>query len=96
MDIMGLFVTLISGAVGGNASAAAWKNISLGTLGNTIAGAVGGVAGTYILQAMNWLSSAGLADMTLASIMGNVGSGAVSGAVLTALIGGIKQAMSKS
>jgi hypothetical protein len=44
--IINLIIQIIAGAVGGNASVgAASKDINLGTLGNTIAGAVGGAKG---------------------------------------------------
>ena len=42
MDFTSLIVQAVAGAVGGNAGGAAMKNASLGTLGNTITGAVGG------------------------------------------------------
>jgi len=43
--IINLIIQLIAGAIGGNAVGAASKDVNLGTLGNTIAGAVGGVGG---------------------------------------------------
>ena len=45
-------ISLITGAVGGNIAGAVFKNLSLGTLGNTIAGVVGGGAGSAILNAV--------------------------------------------
>ena len=42
---MGLIIQLILGAVGGNIGGVLFKNISLGTLGNSIAGIVGGGLG---------------------------------------------------
>jgi hypothetical protein len=93
MSIMGILVSLISGGVGGNIVGAAWKDASLGTLGNTIAGAIGGVAGGYILQAVGILSSLGLADMTVGSFLGDAGSTAALGALTTGVIGFIKNKM---
>ena len=43
--IVNLIIQLISGVVGGNAAGAALKDYNLGNLGNTIAGAIGGVGG---------------------------------------------------
>jgi uncharacterized membrane protein YeaQ/YmgE (transglycosylase-associated protein family) len=43
--LINLIIQVISGAVGGNVAAGAAKNIDLGTLGNTIAGAVGAASG---------------------------------------------------
>ena len=93
MDIMGLIVNVVSGAVGGNISGAALKEKSLGVIGNTIAGAVGGTAGTYILQAVGVLSSMGLANMTAGSVATDAGVTAVFGAVVTGVIGFIKSKM---
>jgi hypothetical protein len=42
MDLAGLLVQAVSGAVGGSAVGSAAKNCSLGPIGNAIAGAVGG------------------------------------------------------
>src|ERR1700758_473739 len=50
--IVNLIIQLIAGIVGGNAVGAALKDYNLGNLGNTIAGAIGGVGGGQILQAL--------------------------------------------
>ena len=90
MDIVGLVVNLVAGAVGGNISGAALKDLSLGAIGNTIAGAIGGTAGTYLLQLVGVLSSAGLANLSVESLLAQGGTTAVSGAVITAIAGFIK------
>lgn len=95
MDIVGMLVNLVSGAVGGNVAGMAWKEKSLGAIGNTIAGAVGGVAGNYILQAVGILSAAGLADMSAATLATEGGVAAVCGAVVTAIVGFVKSKMGK-
>lgn len=95
MDVVGLVTNLISGAVGGNIAGFSLKDKSLGVIGNTIAGLIGGVAGDYILKAVGILSSLGLADMSIGSIGAQVGTGLISGGVLTAVIGLIKGAMNK-
>lgn len=96
MDMVGWIISLVSGAVGGNATGMALKDKSLGMIGNTIAGLVGGAAGTYIAQAMNLLSAAGMDTMTVGALAGNIGASVVGGGVLTAVIGFIKKAMNKS
>lgn len=93
MDLAGLAINLVSGVIGGNILGAAWKEKSLGTLGNSIAGLVGGAAGAYIMQAVGLLQTFGLADMSIGSLLGNVGSAGVGGAILTAIIGMIKKSM---
>jgi uncharacterized membrane protein YeaQ/YmgE (transglycosylase-associated protein family) len=58
MNIISLIIEAISGAVGGNVAGAAMKENSLGTLGNSIAGILGGGAGGMILQSIVGGSSA--------------------------------------
>ena len=48
MDVMSLLVQLLSGAVGGNIAGAAMKKFSLGTIGNSIVGILGGGLGGQI------------------------------------------------
>ncbi len=43
--LVNAIIQIIRGAVGGNVAAGAAKNIDLGTLGNTLAGAIGGGVG---------------------------------------------------
>ena len=50
--IVGLIIQLISGAVGGNIAGAAMKQYNLGTIGNSIAGLIGGGAGAQIIGAL--------------------------------------------
>ena len=51
MNIISIIIEAISGAVGGNIAGAAMKENSLGTVGNSIAGIVGGGLGGMLLQA---------------------------------------------
>lgn len=95
MDMVGMIINLVSGAVGGNIAGGALKDKTLGAIGNTIAGAIGGAAGAYIMQAVGLLDAVGMANLTMGSVLGYVGSSAVGGGVLTAIAGMIKNAMSK-
>src|SRR4029078_5097748 len=52
MDWIGLIIQLVLGAVGGNAGAAIVKNSNLGSTGNSIVGAIGGIGLGQILQGM--------------------------------------------
>src|SRR4051794_33709523 len=52
MDITSLILELVSGAVGGNVAGAAMKEKSLGAVGNSLAGLVGGGLGGTILQSV--------------------------------------------
>jgi len=59
MDIISLIINLISGAVGGNIAGSVLKDQSLGTMGNSIAGILGGGIGAAILQALGGSAGAG-------------------------------------
>ena len=95
MNIISLIIQAISGAVGGNVAGAAMKENSLGTLGNSIAGIVGGGLGGTILQMVMGTAAAG-GGLDLQSILANVAGGCVGGAILMAIIGIIKNKMAKS
>jgi hypothetical protein len=96
MDITSLIIEAVSGAVGGNVAGAALKDKSLGAIGNSIAGIVGGGVGGTILQAVMGGAATGGGGMDLQSILTNVGGGGVGGAILMAIIGIVKAQMSKS
>lgn len=90
MDFIGIIVNLIGGAIGGNVAGATMKDKTLGALGNTIAGAIGGTAGAWILQLVGVLHTMGMADVTIGSLAGGAGVSAVSGGIITAIIGMLK------
>jgi len=96
MDIIGIVTNLISGGIGGNVAGAASKDLSLGAIGNTIAGAIGGTAGAWILQAVGILNSMGLSEVSLSSLAGGAATSVVSGGIITAIIGLIKNKTSGS
>jgi uncharacterized membrane protein YeaQ/YmgE (transglycosylase-associated protein family) len=50
--IINLIIQIIAGAIGGNAAAAGMDKVDLGKVGNTVAGALGGVGGGQILGAL--------------------------------------------
>ena len=105
MDIVSLISSLVGGAVGGNVAGPATQDKNLGVLGNTISGLIGGAASTYILQAMGVISaiaSGSQADVAHAlgaidwsALLSNLGAGAGGGAILTAIVTYIKDAMAK-
>jgi uncharacterized membrane protein YeaQ/YmgE (transglycosylase-associated protein family) len=87
MDIVSTLVPLVLGAVGGNAGGALLKQFSLGTVGNSIAGIVGGGIGNQVL---------GMLGTGGDGIVGQVAGGGVGGIVLMVVVGLIKNAMNKS
>ena len=93
-QIVQLLISLISGAVGGNVAGAAMKDKSLGPVGNSLSGILGGGIGGAILQMLGVAAQSGQLDLT--AILSNVASGGVGGAVLMAIIAAIKKAKAKS
>ena len=92
-EYLPLIIQLVSGALGGNLAGKLLKNMSLGTLGNSIVGILGGGLGGQLLGMLGMDVDAGGTDM--AGILGSVAGGGVGGGVLMAIIGFIKKAMAK-
>ncbi|MBN2719705.1 MAG: hypothetical protein JXR72_01245 [Proteobacteria bacterium] len=88
-----LIIQLLSGAVGGNLAGSFMKNWSLGTLGNSIVGILGGGIGGQLLGMLGIATGGG--GMDIGSIIGSIAGGGVGGGVLLAIIGMIKKAMGK-
>ncbi|PLX35796.1 MAG: hypothetical protein C0606_16985 [Hyphomicrobiales bacterium] len=94
-SLLPLIIQLVSGAVGGNVAGALFKNINLGTLGNSIAGIVGGGLGGQILSAVLGGAMPAAGGMDVGSIVSAIAGGGVGGGVLMAIIGIIRKAMAK-
>lgn len=86
-SLLPLIISLASGAAGGNVAGALMKKFSLGLVGNSVVGILGGGIGSQLL---GMLGGGGLDG-----IIGSVAGGGVGGGVLMALIGVIKSAMNK-
>lgn len=86
-------IQLISGAIGGNVAGALLKNYSLGTIGNSIAGIVGGGLGGFLLGLVGIATGSG--SMDVGGIVGSVAGGGVGGGVLMIIVGLIKKALGK-
>ena len=89
--IINIIIALIAGAVGGNAIGAELKNYDLSIIGNTIAGAIGGLGGGQALPAIALL--AGAANVDAGSLIWQVIGGGIGGAIVTFLLGLIKSTM---
>ena len=93
-NLLPLIVQLVSGAIGGNVAGSLMKKFSMGTLWNSIIGILGGGLGGQLLGMLGLDLGGG--EMDLAGILGNVAGGGVGGGVIMAIVGLIKNAMSKS
>jgi uncharacterized membrane protein YeaQ/YmgE (transglycosylase-associated protein family) len=87
MNLTALLVQLIAGALGGYAAGNVSKEMNLGTIGNSVAGALGGGVGGQILFAILGLS--GTVQIVSALI-----TGGVSGGLATLLSGFLKSKIS--
>ncbi|MEL6477893.1 MAG: hypothetical protein AAFR17_11255 [Pseudomonadota bacterium] len=93
--MLGLIISLVSGAVGGNVAGAVLKNLNLGMVGNSIAGILGGAGLSQLLP----LVGMSIGDPTagggldIGTIISSLVSGGVGGAGAMALVGAIRKAM---
>lgn len=103
--IVPILVQLIAGGAGGNVIGQLARQLNLGTAGNTIVGAIGGLAGTWLAGMVPGLdtlvgaatSAPGTAgSIDLGALAGQGAAGLVGGGLLTAIAGIIKSAMAKS
>lgn len=92
--LLPLIINLVSGAVGGNVAGSLMKKFSLGGLGNSIVGILGGGIGSQ-LMGMLGASGGGAGTLDIANIVTSVASGGVGGGVLLAIVGFVKKLISK-
>ena len=87
MNLTALIVQLLAGALGGYVAGNVSKEMSLGSIGNSVVGALGGGVGGQILFAILGLS--GTVQIVSALVVGGV-----SGGLATLLIGFLKSKIS--
>lgn len=96
MDLLSIIIQLAAGAIGGNAAGSVLKDKSLGSSGNSIAGAIGGLILGQVVQRMTGgaVSAGDVAAAAQGSDIGevikNLISSGVGGAILTAIIGMVR------
>jgi uncharacterized membrane protein YeaQ/YmgE (transglycosylase-associated protein family) len=95
MNILNLIISLVSGAVGGNAAGAVMKEKSLGTVGNSLAGILGGGIGGAILQALGVGGGSTGGGMDLGAIIGSIAGGGVGGGLLMTIISWLRGAVTR-
>ena len=94
MDIVTLLVQLVSGAVGGNIAGHLLRKFSLGGVGNSVVGILGGGLGAVSLHALGAGTGAGGTDV--GSVIGGIASGGTGGGVLLTIVGAIRRALGKA
>mgnify|MGYP000606701684 CR=1 FL=1 len=70
---MELIIQIIAGLLGGNAAGAGLKNLSLGTAGNSVAGAVGGGLGGLLMGMLGGDAGAAAGAATAAACQATPG-----------------------
>jgi len=92
-----LAIQAIAGAVGGHAAGGLLKNIDLGPIAKTVSGAVGGGLGGQLLQAVipALAGTASSGGFDIATAAGQAVGGGVTGAIVTVIVGLIKNALLK-
>ncbi len=95
--IINLIVQIVAGAIGGNAAGTFLKNLDLSPLAKTITGAAGGGIGGTILQGLipALSSAASSGGLDIGVMLGNLAGGGITGAIVTAAYGLIKNALIK-
>ncbi|SRR5690349_21045697 len=92
--LLPLIIQVVAGLIGGNAAGAALKEKSLGTTGNSIAGGIGGLILGQILQAVMGGgagdAATAAAGMDIGKIVTDLIGGGAGGAILTAIVGMLK------
>ena len=92
---MELIISLMAGALGGNAAGGMMKNLSLGPIGNSIVGILGGGLGGQLLAMLGAGGVAEAGGLDIGTIISQLASGGVGGGVLLAIVGLIKSMISK-
>ena len=92
MDIVQILINLIAGALGGVGAGKASPNFDLGTIGNIISGLVGsGILGQIVTLALpSVVAAAATGHLSVSGIVSQVIAGGAGGAILTAIVGAIK------
>jgi uncharacterized membrane protein YeaQ/YmgE (transglycosylase-associated protein family) len=95
--MLNLIIQLICGALGGNIAGSLMKDKSLGRVGDSIVGILGGGLGGQLLGLLTGAGSAGAAGGSdLGSILASVLGGGAGGGILMWIVGLVRSAMHKT
>lgn len=93
LDLINFIIQIVAGALGGNAVGKGVKDVNLGPLGNSIAGAIGGGLGGQILETLIPALALTADKFDIGSLIGQIAGGGISGAILTAIVAIVKAKM---
>src|SRR4029453_14798514 len=95
-SIVDLIIQLLAGAAGGNVVGSLLKQYSLGPLGNSIAGIIGGGLGGQLLGMVLGAGATGSSGgLDIGSLITQIAGGRVGGGVLMVLAGMIREALGR-
>ncbi len=86
-----LLINLVSGAIGGNVAGGVMKDLSLGAIGNSIVGILGGGVGGQLLGMLGIAAGGDTGSLDISSIANSVAAGGAGGGALLAVIGAVKK-----
>lgn len=87
-QLINLLASLVGGGVGGNVAGVLLRKCSLGVVGNTITGVIGGTVGSQLIAPL--LGGGGMLGLS-----STIASSGTAGAALMILTGMIKQAVAR-
>lgn len=99
--IVPILIQVVAGGAGGNVIAQLLKSTDLGLVGNSIVGAVGGVAATGLAGLVPGLdalvgATGAIGGLDLGALAGQGATALAGGGLLTLIVGMAKSAMAKS
>jgi uncharacterized membrane protein YeaQ/YmgE (transglycosylase-associated protein family) len=96
VNITGLIISLLGGAAGGNLAGGYLKDKSLGAIGDTFAGILGGGLGGALLQSLGVLAAdQAAAGLDIGTVIGHVVTGGAGGGIVMAIIGALRAGTAK-
>lgn len=96
MDVVALLIQFVGGATGGNIAGSLLRRISLGPIGNTIAGMVGGGIGTVLLDGgLGPDHAAALTLLDPGAIIGEIAAAGIGGNAMMVFVGLLRQWLSR-
>jgi uncharacterized membrane protein YeaQ/YmgE (transglycosylase-associated protein family) len=90
MDLSAILAQVIGGALGGTAGGKIIKDSDLGSLGNIIAGGIGGLGGNALLTAVLGSLGSGAGGMDIGVLAGQLVGGGITGLIVQVVVGLIK------
>lgn len=97
MDFVTLLLPFFSGAAGGNLIGGIAKNLNLGSLGNSLAGLVGGGLGSLVIGNLLGIPmTATGAEADGSALLGQILGAGAGGGIMTAIVAMLQKSLSRT